>query len=437
MKKIIAFFLLMFSSLVAQAQIYGLNFTAYSRYNGSVLSSGTVPNLNFDWGGGTILNTGWAEQVQVYFNGYIKWPGISGTQKTVTFYSRNDDGFYLNINNTNVINSWWDQGPGYWNGAGSITLTAGEVYQIEVWWYEAGGGAVAQLFWDIGNGVEIVPQAVLSVESTTFAPSYYSEITESQTTILNAARNRTNNISRGNSIYIDQRIGSANNSVTIEQDSSYNRIGGLNGSQYAIINGSNNTLNIKQGDPSDLTGKNLLEFSITGNNNNIGLRQGVTTVNGVDTKDGIESGNHYMRLNLAGSNNTVNLRQANQGGANSGHFADLTVSGDYNNLGLKQLHNGDKKSFLSVSGSYNVFDITQQGAGNHYLDLSLSGNGHNVSINQKDSGTHKATISLTNAGGATNLNLVQQGTSNQMYNITQQCANLNGCSVSVTQGTGP
>jgi hypothetical protein len=79
----------------------------------------------------------------------------------------------------------------------------------------------------------------------------------------------------------------------------------------------------------------------------------------------------------------------------------------------------------------------QSGTGNHYLDLTLTGNGHNVNITQKDAGSHKATINLTNAGGATALSLVQQGNTNQVYSITQQCANLSGCSVSVTQGTGP
>jgi hypothetical protein len=91
---------------------------------------------------------------------------------------------------------------------------------------------------------------------------------------------------------------------------------------------------------------------------------------------------------------------------------------------------------LFRSGNTNIFDVAQQGSGS-YLDLSLTGNGHNVTANQKDAGSHKATINLTNAGGASTVNLVQQGTTAQNINITQQCAMLSGCSVSVTQGTGP
>jgi hypothetical protein len=88
------------------------------------------------------------------------------------------------------------------------------------------------------------------------------------------------------------------------------------------------------------------------------------------------------------------------------------------------------------AGGSNVFNVTQQGSGS-YLDLSLVGNGHNVSANQKDAGSHKATINLTNAGASSTVTLVQQGSTAQNINITQQCATLGGCSVSVTQGTGP
>ena len=97
------------------------------------------------------------------------------------------------------------------------------------------------------------------------------------------------------------------------------------------------------------------------------------------------------------------------------------------------MSNGEKTFFGIVNGNTNVFDITQQGSGS-YLDLSLTGNGHNVTASQKDTGSHKATINLTNNGGASNVTLIQQGTTAQNINITQQCATLSGCSVSVTQG---
>ena len=255
-----------------------------------------------------------------------------------------------------------------------------------------------------------------------------SDITVNQTAQKTSAKNRVANITLGNSIYIEEKIGSSSNSVTIEQTGFYNKIAGLGGNIYAIINGSSNTLNIKQG---DTLGKNLIEFSIAGSTNNVTIWQSRDPTTG--SKDGSESGGHYMGLNITGSTNTVSLKQSNDGGSSSGHFAYVDVAGTGNNASLKQMGNGEKTFFGIISGSTNIFDVVQQGSGS-YLDLSLTGNGHNVSANQKDAGSHKATINLTNAGGASNVTLVQQGATAQNINITQQCATLSGCSVSVTQG---
>jgi hypothetical protein len=258
-----------------------------------------------------------------------------------------------------------------------------------------------------------------------------SDITAGQTAQRNAAKNRVSNIVLGNHLYLEQKIGSSSNSVIVEQTGNYNKIAGIGGTNYSIIDGDNNTVNIKQG---DTLGKNLIEFSITGNTNNVSIWQGRNPTTGL--QDASESGGHYMGLNINGSTNTLSLKQSNDGGSSSGHFAYVDVTGNGNNGTLKQMGNGEKTFFGIVNGNTNVFDVTQQGSGS-YLDLSLTGNGHSVTANQKDAGSHKATINLTNAGGASTVNLVQQGTTAQNINITQQCATLSGCSVSVTQGTGP
>ena len=255
-----------------------------------------------------------------------------------------------------------------------------------------------------------------------------SDITVNQTAQKNSAKSRVSNITLGNSLYLDQKIGSSGNTVTIEQTGNYNKISGLGGTDYAIINGDNNTINIKQG---DTLGKNLIEFSVTGNTNNVTIWQARNPSTGL--QDGSESGGHYMGLNINGNTNTLSLKQANDGGTSSGHFAYIDVTGNNNQGTLKQTGNGEKTFFGIVNGNTNIFDITQQGSGS-FLDLSLTGNGHNVTANQKDAGSHKATINLTNAGGASTVNLVQQGATAQNINITQQCATLSGCNVSVTQG---
>ena len=258
-----------------------------------------------------------------------------------------------------------------------------------------------------------------------------SDITANQLIQKNAAKGRVASITLGNHLYLEQKIGSSANSVTIEQTGNYNKIAGGGGGTYAVIDGDNNTVNIKQG---DTLGKNLFEFSVTGNTNNITLWQARNPTTGL--QDGSESGGHYMGLNITGSTNTLSLKQSNDGGTTSGHFAYVDVTGNTNQGTLKQMGNGEKTFFGIVNGNTNVFDVTQQGSGS-FMDLSLTGNGHNVTASQKDAGSHKATINLTNAVGSSTVNLIQQGSTAQNINITQQCATLSGCSVSVTQGGGP
>jgi hypothetical protein len=255
-----------------------------------------------------------------------------------------------------------------------------------------------------------------------------SDITAGQTAQRNAAKARVASITLGNHLYLEQKIGSSGNSVTIEQTGNYNKIAGLGGGTYAVINGDSNTVNIKQG---DTLGKNLIEFNVVGNTNNITVWQARNPTTGL--QDGSESGGHYTGINVSGSTNTLSVKQSNDGGTTSGHFAYVDVTGNNNQGTLKQSGNGEKTFFGIVNGNTNVFDVTQQGNGS-YLDLNLTGNGHNVTANQKDAGSHKATINLTNAGGASNVTLIQQGATAQNINITQQCATLSGCSVSVTQG---
>jgi hypothetical protein len=255
-----------------------------------------------------------------------------------------------------------------------------------------------------------------------------SDITAGQTIQKNAAKGRVANIVLGNHLYLEQKIGSSGNAVTIEQTGNYNKIAGLGGGTYAVIDGDNNTVNIKQG---DTLGKNLIEFNVVGNTNTITLWQARNPTTGL--QDGQESGGHYMGLNINGSTNTLSLKQSNDGGTTSGHFAYVDVTGNTNTGTLKQTGNGEKTFFGIINGSTNIFDITQQGTGS-YFDLALTGNGHSVTANQKDAGSHKATVNLTNNGGASTVTLIQQGSTAQNINITQQCATLSGCSVSVTQG---
>jgi hypothetical protein len=326
------------------------------------------------------------------------------------------------VANTNAYIYYFIKFPSIKNNSGNSVQVSEVTY-----YYDLDDGVIST---DTGTGGTPSNPGQAGSVCADCAPSWpaTSDITVNQTAQKNAAKGRVANILLGNYVYIDQKIGSSGNAITIEQTGNYNKISGIGGTDYAIIDGDNNTINIKQG---DTLGKNLIEFSVTGNTNNITLWQARNPTTGL--QDGQESGGHYMGLNINGSTNTLSLKQSNDGGTTSGHFAYVDVTGNNNTGTLKQSGNGEKTFFGIVNGNTNVFDVTQQGSGS-FLDLSLTGNGHNVTANQKDAGSHKATINLTNAGGSSTVNLIQQGATAQNINITQQCATLSGCSVSVTQG---
>lgn len=261
------------------------------------------------------------------------------------------------------------------------------------------------------------------------APVYTSEITTIDQSLLDAARTRRNAIGIGNRI--DMNVEGPSAVVTIEQVGNYNKIHGLGGAgTNAHIGGFSNSINIKQGDT--LSGRNLIELSVQGNGNNVTLSQARNTSTGA--VDANESGGHIARVSIAGDVGTYTIRQGNDGGSNSGHFLNYTISGVGGTHSVNQSNNGGKLAFISISGNYNNESVTQSGTGNHFLDLSLNGNSNSANITQTGSAGHKATVNLTNVGGASALTLIQQGSTAQVYSISQQCANLSGCSISVTQG---
>jgi hypothetical protein len=290
-------------------------------------------------------------------------------------------------------------------------------------------------YYDLNDGITSTDQAAGSIPAnpgqagSVCSDCFSSNITAAQQALLDSARARRNAVGLGNRI--DLYSDGSGNSVTIEQVGNYNRIQGLGGSgTNARVAGFGTSVNIKQGDT--LSGRNLIELHVQGNGNNVTLSQARNTTTGA--QDGVESGGHIVRLSVTGDVGTYIIRQGNDGGANSGHFLNYTMTGSGGTHRVTQANNGEKLAFVSISGSNNNETIIQSGTGNHFLDLSMTGNGNSANITQKDAGSHKATISLINAGGPSSATLVQQGNTAQVYSITQQCATLAGCSVSVTQG---
>jgi hypothetical protein len=126
-----------------------------------LVSTQMVDNVDFDWGGGYVLNSGLHEDVIVNFSGTIYAP----TTGVYTFYSPADDGTKLIINGNLVIDDWYDKG-----GGGSVVqvyLTAGS-QSITLWYYENGGGANVWLYWAVpGFGMTIVPASAFGEQTVT------------------------------------------------------------------------------------------------------------------------------------------------------------------------------------------------------------------------------------------------------------------------------
>lgn len=145
-----------------------------------------------------------------------------------------------------------------------------------------------------------------------------------------------------NSIYIDN-IGN-NTTVMVEQHGYYNSVRGINGNQYAYINGNNNQLSLKQGGLQTPSNNNLMEVSVVGSSNTIVAEQKQT--------------NKYLEASINGNSNILNVTQH---GTNS------------------------KSAFVNLSSSSNTINLIQQGTGNHFADISSPFGGANVSITQDGS----------------------------------------------------
>ncbi|MCB9453324.1 MAG: PD40 domain-containing protein [Anaerolineaceae bacterium] len=123
----------------------------------------TVPVLNrvdatvdFDWGTGSPDPAVPADKFSVRWNGQVK-PLFS---ETYTFYTRSNDGVRLWVNDQLLVDNWTDHS--VTENSGTISLTAGQLYNIRMEYYEKTSDAVAQLSWlSASQPKEIIPQSQL------------------------------------------------------------------------------------------------------------------------------------------------------------------------------------------------------------------------------------------------------------------------------------
>lgn len=117
----------------------------------------TVSNIDANWGGGDILGCG-SEYVMLHYRGYITYP----TTTKVYFQAPADDGFFMSINGTQVINDWSLKGCGA-NSIGMFSFTGGKSYAIDAWFYEWTGGACSSLYYQpLGGSWNVAPASLFT-----------------------------------------------------------------------------------------------------------------------------------------------------------------------------------------------------------------------------------------------------------------------------------
>ncbi len=257
--------------------------------------------------------------------------------------------------------------------------------------------------------------AFLLILSAVTSPVRANEIYVSQT---GSGNNLNLQISQdGEDNKVDMSIGNhTNNTIEIEQKGDDGYVGYTSawGSGYSWggdLDGNNNSLSIKQFCNQTPCGGDRFEFNISGSDNDVDFAQGYHVQNNgkLYSPDSYEYGGHFVRLDIHGSSNTF---LGSQRSNNSGHEHSMVtyIYGDSNDIYMRQDSNVGKTMSLTVNNDTNDIDMIQTGNAAHSATVTISGS------------------------YSTTLDLKQQGGTAQSYSLTQNCATVGGCSLSVTPG---
>ncbi len=116
----------------------------------------TDENIDFNWGTKAPISTMGEDEFSIRWTGQIQ-PLYS---ETYTFYTVSDDGVKLWINGIKVIDNWTDHSAT--ENSGTITLAAGQKYDIKYEYYEKVTDSVAKLLWSSpSQSKQIVPKSQL------------------------------------------------------------------------------------------------------------------------------------------------------------------------------------------------------------------------------------------------------------------------------------
>jgi hypothetical protein len=151
------------------------NYYNASTPSGTVKLSRVDATVDFNWGTaspGSGVNTDnfsvrWSGQVQAVYS------------ETYTFYTTSDDGVRLWVNGKQLVNDWISHSPK--ESSGTITLVAGQKYDIVMEYFDQSSGALARLSWSSPSTAKaIIPKAQLfpAAQSVQSAPSIQSASSE-------------------------------------------------------------------------------------------------------------------------------------------------------------------------------------------------------------------------------------------------------------------
>ncbi len=127
-----------------------------SPFTSSPVLTRTDTTVDFAWSGSSPAIGVTGDNFSVKWSGKVEAP-VTGSY---TFTVRGDDGVRLYLNGTTVADGWSDHGATDFNY--TTNLTAGAKYDLELHFYEHGGGAECKLQWSYpGQGKQTIPQGRL------------------------------------------------------------------------------------------------------------------------------------------------------------------------------------------------------------------------------------------------------------------------------------
>ncbi|WP_295101906.1 PA14 domain-containing protein [uncultured Candidatus Kuenenia sp.] len=318
-------------------------------------------NLNFDWGSGSPSSSCGVNSDDFS----VRWTRtVSFDANTYRFTVTCDDGFRLYVDGSSKLEKWIDQGSTEYTV--DVSLSSGN-HTIKMEYYEAGGGAVAKLSWEVVSS---------TISVTSFKINNDASSTTSRTVTLN------NTATGSPAYYMASESSSFNNAIwqTYSASPSFTLSSG-NGNKtvYFKVKNSANT-----------------ESSVV--NDSITLSESTSCTETVSS--GQWKGEYYNNKNLSGS--PVMTRDDGSGNlnfdwgsgspssscdVNSDDFSvrwTRTVSFDASLYRFKVTCDDGFK--LYVDGSSKLEKWIDQGSTEYTVDVSLSSGNHTIKMEYYEAG---------------------------------------------------